>query len=149
MHREQRVASGLGLFAVVYLVGAWRLPRFGLGTAVVDAHIFPLILGAILLLLSLLYFLQAGRLAAGRPMLEGVDRRILLALAISTFVYALLLQRLGYLVATALFLGAAMYILGRRGWSALVAVSVGFAVVTYGLFAYLLNVPLSRGILPF
>lgn len=151
MVREQRIAAGLGLFAVIYLIGAWRLPRFTL-TAVIDAHIFPLALGAILLVLSLLYYLQAGgaeqRKAQQRPFFEGVNKRLLLQLWASTLLYALLLSPLGYLLATSLFLAGVMWLLGVRPPGKLLAIAVGFALVTYALFAYLLGVPLSRGILP-
>ena len=42
-----------------------------------------------------------------------------------------------------------MFLLGRRKWGSTVAIGVGFSAAVYGLFAYLLNVPLARGILPF
>ena len=150
MNREQRVAAGLGLFAVTYMVASWRLPRFGLGTAVVDAHVFHLVLGAVLLVLSVLYFLQSARLSApSKPLLEGVNKILLAKLIGAALVYALVLGKLGYLIATTLFVVGVMLLLGRRRYLPVVAVGAGFSAVTYFIFAYVLDVPLARGILPF
>jgi putative tricarboxylic transport membrane protein len=140
---------GLFLFAVIYLVGSWRLPRFSLGIAVVDAHIFPLVLGSILLLLSILYYLQSAGKPAGKALLVGVDKPLLAKLIGASVLYALVLSTLGYIVATTLFLLGAMHLLGRRNWRSLAAIAAGFSVITYSLFAYVLGVPLARGILPF
>lgn len=152
MVREQRIAAGLGLFAVIYLIGAWRLPRFTL-TAVVDAHVFPLVLGAILLVLSILYYVQAGgaeqRKAQSQPLLLGVDIPLLLKLFGATLVYSLVLSPLGYLLSTVAFLIGTMRLLGVSGWVKHIGISVAFSLVTYMAFAYLLGIPLSRGILPF
>lgn len=153
MGREERVAGGIGLIALVYMIAAWRLPRFALTTTVVDAHVFPLTLGGILLLLSLLYFLQARRVApksgTEKPLLDGVNRPVLFQLVGANLLYALILSALGYLVSTILFIASALLILGQRRWGLVAALSVGFAGITYFLFAYLLQVPLARGILPF
>jgi putative tricarboxylic transport membrane protein len=149
MNREQQVAGGLGLFAVIYLIGAWRLPRFALGTAVIDAYVFPLVLGGILLLLSILYFIQSRGLKFDKALLDGVDKPLLLKLIGSCLLYALVLGTLGFLIATTLFLMLGMYLMGRRKWATLASVSIGFSIVTYTVFVYVLGVPLAQGILPF
>lgn len=149
MRREQIVALGLALFAVVYTVGAWRLPRFALATGVVDAYVFPLVLGGLLLLLSILYFLDSGRKPEGKPLMDGVNVPLLLKLMGATLAYALVLAKLGFVVATSLFLTGAMALLGNRKWGRTVTIGVGFSVVVYTLFAYVLKVPLAQGILPF
>jgi putative tricarboxylic transport membrane protein len=149
MRRDQWTALGLVLFALVYMGGAWKLPRFALSTGVVDAHVFPLVLGTLLLLLSAALYLQGARQAKGAPLFDGVNRPLLLKLIGATVAYALVLSPLGFVLATSLFLTAAMFLLGRRKWGSTVAIGVGFSAVVYGLFAYVLNVPLARGILPF
>lgn len=149
MVREQRLAAGLGLFAVIYMVGAWRLPRFAFGSSVIDAHIFPLVLGGILLLLSAIYFVQSRGKQPAQPLFEGVDKPLLLKLMGASLLYALVLGFLGYLIATSLFLVGVMVLLGRRDWVKTIAIGVGFSAVTYFIFAYVLDVPLAHGILPF
>lgn len=153
MVREQRVATGLGLLAVIYIAGAWNLPRFALQSAVVDAHVFPLAQGALLLMLSAIYYVRSSRPRAvsgpEQPLLAGVDRPILLKLWGGSLVYALTLSFLGYLIATSLFLAWSLRVLGVRKPVQLGAIALGFSVVTYSIFAYLLGVPLARGILPF
>jgi putative tricarboxylic transport membrane protein len=149
MRREQRVALGLGLFAIIYMVGAWRLPRFALATGVVDAHIFPLVLGALLLVLSVIYYVQAGAKPDGKPLLDGVNLPLLLKLMGATIAYALLLGRLGFVVATSIFLTGTMALLGSRKWGRTISIGVGFSVGVYVIFVYVLKVSLARGILPF
>jgi putative tricarboxylic transport membrane protein len=149
MVRDQRLAVGLGLFAVIYMVGAWRLPRFALGSSVIDAHIFPLVMGGILLLLSAIFYLQSQGSKPKGPLLEGVEKRLLVKLVGATFLYALVLGTLGYLIATSLFLITTMRLMDYKKWSGAAAIGVGFAAGTYLLFAYVLGVPLARGILPF
>ncbi len=150
MNRDQRVATGLGLLAVAYLIGAWRLPRFALGVAVVEAHVFPLALGLLLLGLSGLYFFQSARASrAAKPLLEGVNKPLLIKLVATTFVYGLILGPVGYVIATAAFLIATMYLLGRRPWTAIIAWGLGFSSLTYAVFVHVLKVPLAQGILPF
>lgn len=149
MRRDRIVALGLGLFAIIYLVASWRLPRFALSTGVVDSHVFPLILGAALLLLSLIYFLQSGGPKDTSSFFDGVNLPLLVKMMLATVGYALILERLGFVVATAIFLFATMALLGLRGWLKMSAISAGFAVGVYALFAYVLEVQLARGILPF
>lgn len=149
MNRDQKMAGGLALFAIIYMVGAWRLPRFALGVSVVDAHVFPLVLGVVLLALSIIYFIQSGGLKDAKPLFDGVDKPLLWKLIGATILYGLVLGTLGFVVATTLFLLGTMYLLGRRRWVSLVTISAGFSVVVYTLFAYVLKVPLAQGILPF
>lgn len=58
-----------------------------------------------------------------------------------------LLSILGFLIVMPLYLIGAMLLLGNRKWRAILAVAVGFTLVTYGLFGLLLSVPLPMGFL--
>ncbi len=150
MRREQIVALGLALFSIIYMAGAWNLPRFALATTgVVDAYVLPLILGGLLLLLSLVYFVQSGRTPEGKPIMEGVNIPLLLKLIGATVAYALLLGKLGFIIATSLFLIGTMALLGARPWGKTISIGVGFSVGVYALFVYVLKVSLAQGILPF
>ncbi len=98
---------------------------------------FPLVLGVIVATLAAVNIV--------RPEVERIDlpqlRRILLILG-ALAVYALLLEPLGYVVATALLLGILFGALAerRRWWQPVSALAVSFA--TYYVFRLLLSVPL-------
>ena len=70
---------------------------------------------------------------------------LLCALALSF----LLLDLLGFLVTTALFVAAVAFGLGTRSWRILTSVPLLTAIVLYGVFAVWLRVPLPRGLLAF
>ena len=59
----------------------------------------------------------------------------------------LLLDLLGFLVTSALFVAAVAFGLGTRSWRILASVPLLTAIVLYGVFAVWLRVPLPRGIL--
>lgn len=149
MRRDRIVALGLMLFSIIYLVASWDLPRFALSTGVVDSYIFPLILGAVLLVLSVVYFMQSSGPKESTSFMAGVNLPLLLKLFGTTVIYALVLEPLGFIIATAIFLFGNMALLGLRAWVKLTVISVGFAVVVYAVFVYVLEVTLARGILPF
>ena len=61
----------------------------------------------------------------------------------------LLLEWLGFLVTTTLFMAVVVFGLGVRSWRILAAVPLGAAVGLYVIFAVWLRVPLPKGILAF
>jgi len=70
---------------------------------------------------------------------------MLAAMAVSI----LLLDVLGFLVVTTLFMGVMIFGLGERSWRMLATVPVLSAIALYGIFAVWLRVPLPKGILTF
>ncbi|HWI53694.1 MAG TPA: tripartite tricarboxylate transporter TctB family protein [Symbiobacteriaceae bacterium] len=146
---NQKVAIGLGLFALIYTGAAWNLPRFALTTGVVDSYIFPMILGCVLLLLSAVYFVQSGGKADTKRMMADVDVPLLVKLFAATAAYAFILSTLGFVIATILFLTCNMYLLGRKKWVTNIAIATGLSMVIYTVFVYVLKVNLAKGILPF
>ena len=66
-------------------------------------------------------------------------------LILSTLVYAWLLQPLGYLIATPLFIAATLVLLRVRGVVKLAAISLIFTLVAYLVFAQLLEVRIPVG----
>jgi putative tricarboxylic transport membrane protein len=65
------------------------------------------------------------------------------ALAVSL----LLLEKLGFMVTTTLFMAVVIFCLGMRSWRMLVSVPLLSAIGLYGIFAVWLRVPLPKGIL--
>lgn len=146
---NQKVALGLGVFALIYTGAAWNLPRFALTTGVVDSYIFPMILGCVLLLLSAVYFVQSAGQTTSKKILEDVDVPLLLKLMGATVLYAFILSTLGFVIATILFLTCNMYLLGRKKWVSNIIIAASLSLVIYTVFVYVLKVNLAKGILPF
>jgi len=67
------------------------------------------------------------------------------AMAVSLVV----LEKLGFMVTTTLFMAAVVFGLGVRSWWVLASVPLVSAVVLYVIFAVWLRVPLPKGILTF
>jgi hypothetical protein len=60
-----------------------------------------------------------------------------------------LLEALGFLVVTTLFMAVMIFCLGERSWRMLATVPVLSAVALYAVFALWLRVPLPKGIITF
>lgn len=150
-----------GLAAVIigcfYLVMIMRLPNLQVGDPL-GPKIFPLIVGGLLTLLGAVLLLKEMFLpkeqrnmislqipADGRTVLI----RIMLT-SVSGIVYGFLLDPLGYLLSTMLFMLALMFMVNKPSrWLHNIAVSVGFSLATYVGFATLLHLSLPRGIVYF
>ena len=78
---------------------------------------------------------------ASYPIVAGV--------VVWTFLYFLVFEFLGYIIATSLYLVALTSYFNRGKWMANVLTSVGFGVGSYVMFVKLLGVNLAPGILPF
>jgi len=61
--------------------------------------------------------------------------------------YALVFERLGYLVSTSAFVVVLMAAYGERRWPVVLAVAIGGALATHAVFARWLGVPLPPGLL--
>ena len=70
-----------------------------------------------------------------------------LAFLAGSFVYIAALEPLGYLIATPITLGVALYALHFRTWWKLGLAAVGFTLVGFAVFSSLLSVPVPVGIL--
>jgi putative tricarboxylic transport membrane protein len=141
------ISSALCLIPVCVYVfwesGRWPLlPDLG-NPAWIPRGVAVLLFGAALLLL--------GNALMGRSLmlpgrLAGADRTRVLWVAALTAVYVLIIERLGFMTATAPYLFGFCLALGERRWTRLIVFSVVVPVVTYLVFDQALNVPLPRGL---
>lgn len=60
-------------------------------------------------------------------------------------VYAALFKPLGFLIATPVFIVAALAVLGKRNWGVMALIAVIFAVTAYVIFAQILSVRIPVG----
>lgn len=82
--------------------------------------------------------------------LKGVPRWGRLAMALVTlFGYVLILESLGYLVATTLLMFAQLHWVENQRWTKSLFIGLLGAVISFLLFGLWLKVPLPSGILPF
>lgn len=138
------VLLGFGLFAVTQALGL----RFGTVVAP-GPGFFPLCLAVGLCLTSLGLFVSAWRselhpvaAAGGRPF------PVIGTLA-GLFVYALVLEWLGYLLATFGLLAFFFMVLQRQSWLVAVGGAAATALVSYLVFKIWLGVNLPGGLLRF
>ncbi len=75
---------------------------------------------------------------------KAVPRRVLLAL-ISLFAYTLVLNSLGFIIATFLFVGVLFQLGESRRWWALLGMSALVTFLAYVVFGLLLHVFFPRG----
>ena len=78
------------------------------------------------------------------PPLSGWWRVALMLLAMT--VSFLLLEILGFLIVTTLFMAVMIYCLGERSWRMLATVPPLSAIALYAIFAVWLRVPLPKGV---
>ena len=127
--------------------------RLGIGALHNPGPGFILFWASILLALFACILLGAGLLGENRAappvnLWKGLHWNKNIVVAAALICYCLILQRLGYLLAT-FGLMLALFSLGKmRPW-ALIFGSLVTALSSYCLFGYFLEVPLPRGILGF
>ena len=140
------VGSTLSFFSVViflysnqYKVG--NVTQYG-------PNFFPQILSVIMLFLSLMLIVNAVKGKSEKD-LESIDKTgfirssITLGIAIT---YLIIMQFLGFFIATVLFLYVLMTFIGHKGKLVRIISCLGVTIVVYGIFYLFLKVPLPGGI---
>ncbi len=139
------VAGFFGIFfSVTMMIGSIG---YRLGTpSEPQPGFFPFLAGGILVVLSTILLVRAfsGRGEEAEPFGELWRPAIL---AIGLFLYSLLLDSMGYIIATIILSMVVLRVLDTKAWLKLVAISLILSVGTYFLFDRLLDVPLPLGIL--
>ncbi|MGZ8485352.1 MAG: tripartite tricarboxylate transporter TctB family protein [Candidatus Binatia bacterium] len=145
---EITAAAALAVLAAYVLfestklrIGSFRVPQTGF---------YPRVLGFLLVLLTLSELLRALRqresaIAPGKIAGEGWFRiGVILASMIG---FALVLERLGFLLATFILMVLLLRAIEAPRWPKVLIVALVTSFLSYGLFAWLLGVPLPGGIL--
>jgi len=144
------------IVAVVYLYATTLIPSLEIGDPL-GPKAFPRLLGICLLVAAAFLFAEQWKerktAGAAAEKEKAVDRDlrhlpVLAGVVVWFAVYFAVFERLGYLVATTIFLLALMAWFHRGRWLANIASSILFSVVSYYMFVKL-EVSLPKGILPF
>lgn len=142
------------IVAAVYLYATTLIPSLEIGDPL-GPKAFPRLLGAFLLIAAGLLFLeiwkerkQRGQPAGG----SGADiwrhAGVIISVSIWTGLYYVAFDRLGYIVASAVYLLALMAWFNRGKWIANVLTAILFSGLSYWMFVAL-DVNLPKGVLPF
>jgi putative tricarboxylic transport membrane protein len=140
-----KVKSGLFFFGLSLLM-LWESLRLGIGSSTEPGPGFlPCCAGAILAVLSLSFIYRGRRF---RKSQQPHSRLVVVAL-ISVFIYSLVLNYLGFIIATFLLLAVLFHLGEPRPWWVLIAVSTSVTLLGYFFFGKVLHVFFPTGLLGF
>lgn len=146
---SQRLEIAIAVAALILSVTALVLSRniyLRMDSGGVDPKWWPTVLSILASALSaLLVGMSLFGPAMSRGELEASEKdgwiRMLLALTLSAL-YVFAWSRIGYVVPTVVFVVALLWVFGLRSWKGLAIFSVVTTAFIYGLFHYVLRVPL-------
>ena len=148
MRSDIAVAAILLALAGYIFLAASALP---FGTArVPQTAFFPKTLAVLLAILSLVVLAQAlaGKKAPSDAHKIGSAGWFRIVASLATLIgFALVLQPLGFLLSTFLLMVCLLRAIEAQSWGKVIAVALATSLLTYGLFAWLLGVPLPAGVL--
>ena len=145
------------ILAGAYFWATEQLPTLEIGDPL-GPKAFPRLLGVALLVTAviLLFEIVRGRKPASgsdvmppRTVQGQTSVAIVAGAAIWTFLFFLVFEWLGYVIAASIYLIALTSFFHRGKWVTNVTTSVLFALGSYIMFVKVLGVNLARGILPF
>ncbi|NYT37152.1 tripartite tricarboxylate transporter TctB family protein [Allopusillimonas soli] len=137
---------------VVVIIGAVMMVdnhRIGVawGSGGPEPGYFPYHIGMILCFAGVAVFLKSvfGKHRNNEVFVTWPCFRLVLMVLLPTAVYVLFIQFLGIYVASTLFIGGFMRVLGKTGWLKTVLISVGVSVLLFWMFEIQFMVPLPKG----
>ena len=141
---SDRVLGAVFLFVGISYMGAAVFISEPEGQyAVIGPRLFPSVVGVGLVACSLWLAIQPKDTSA----LPAIDWIGMLATAFAFLIYVSVLGRIGFLVATTLFITVESRLLGSRAWRRDVIVSLGITLSVYLLFSVVLGIRLPAGFL--
>lgn len=105
----------------------------------VGPDLFPMGLGIILILLSIRLFYETRFYSTVKAKGQALDYKRFLIILVSAILYALLLETLGYVITTFVFLTIGFQVMEKGGWWKTLAISGGFSYGIYYLFVEVLE----------
>lgn len=147
---NQWISIILFLFATGYLILTYQLPSYAYTE--VDADMVPTALGFLLIFLSILLFFSKDsetKEQKARRNIPKKDIAVLVTVGAFIFIYIMLLEFLGFVIITGLFIFFCSWFLGYKKHMTNIVVSILFPIFLYTVFSLLLDINLPKGILPF
>ena len=140
------VALAIFLIGVLMMVDNYKIGA-GWASDGPESGYFPLRIGAILCIASLVVFLRSlfGKVRERKVFVSWVRFRLVLMVLLPTAVYVLAIQLTGIYVASAIFIAAFMRVMDKYSWLKAVLVGVGVSVTMFWMFEVQFMVPLPKG----
>jgi putative tricarboxylic transport membrane protein len=155
MKSDRIVAVCAVLLAALYLYATEQIPTLEIGDPM-GAKAIPRLLGVALLVSAGLLWLESRLMrskpqpaASSEPAVTTTHWQVVLGVVAWTAVYFAVFERLGYAIATSIYLLALMAYFNPRRWRANGLTAVLFSLVSYLAFTRLFGATLAAGILPF
>lgn len=152
---KNRVTGLVSLvLGVIYFFATRNLPESAVADPI-GPRAFPYIISVGMVIVGLILTLKREALTEKNKAVifdMATEKGLMLDIAytcVAGVIFGLILEPVGYLISTFLFMTAMMFIANGRRIAYNVSIGVTFALVTYGLFFGLLEVSLPRGILTF
>ncbi|REJ10289.1 tripartite tricarboxylate transporter TctB family protein [Halobacillus trueperi] len=147
---NQKVSIFLILFAAGYLYLSYNLKEYPY--VPVDSDFVPKILGYLLIILAIFLFFDKSSETEQEKEKRQVPKKemlVLLAVGGMIFLYIFLLEIIGFVLSSMLFIFVCSWFLGYRKLVTTILVAVLFPLIMYLSFNYLLQIRLPQGVLPF
>ncbi len=123
---------------VLFMIGSRKLASSSYGSSV-GPDIFPFVLGLVLSLLSIRLFYEAFRGKVQESRKEKLQYKPFIIILLSTLIYILTLETIGYVITTLLFLFVCFQTMERNKWVTSLIISAGFSGIIYYLFVNVLK----------
>lgn len=133
---------------ILYLIGSLMLP---MGTIEAPrSGLFPLLVAIFIIAMSLLPLKSSFKEAKEseeqiEPFPKGPDRNRVLAIATALLLFAFCLKPFGYLIPTICLMAVIVRLMGLQSWVKVALAGIITGVISFYLFAFILEVPLPRG----
>lgn len=152
---KNRVTGLVSLvLGVIYFFATKNLPESAVADPI-GPRAFPFIVSAGMVIVGLVLTLKRETVTAkNRAVIFDLatEKGLMLDIAytcVAGIIFGLILEPVGYLISTLLFMTAMMFITNGRRVVYNTSIALLFALTTYGLFFGLLDVSLPRGVLAF
>ena len=147
---NQKISIVLILLSAGYLYMSYNLNEYPY--VPVDSDFLPKVLGYLLIVLAVfLFFDKSSETEEEKEKRQVPKKEILVLLAVGgmIFLYIFLLEIIGFVLTSVMFIFFCSLFLGYRKHKINAMVAVIFPLVMYLSFNYLLQIRLPQGILPF
>ncbi|QUW21958.1 tripartite tricarboxylate transporter TctB family protein [Sporosarcina sp. Marseille-Q4063] len=126
------------LIGLLVVIESQRIPDSAYGSSV-GPKIFPMWLGVILLLLSLRLLYETFKYKSDAASTEKLQYKKFIIILVSAILYAFLLEKIGYIISTFIFLLIAFQTMERGRMVPTIIIAAVFSVGVYYFFAEFLG----------
>jgi putative tricarboxylic transport membrane protein len=122
----------------LFMTESMRISKSAYGSSV-GPNVFPFLLGLILMLLSIKLLLETMRYADSYKKKQPLQYKKFFIILIAAVIYAALLETVGYVIMTFLFLVVGFQTMGKGTLWKSVVIAACFSLGVYGLYVKLLQ----------